>query len=94
MTPQCNYFLAKWTLSRKTFQHEQFDPEGFVVVLQIKYFEYTVVSKIESWGKLSYQTVKLGTKSKLYEQKYSKMIFAIQIKYILFTLSHMVNQNK
>ena len=35
------------------------------------------VSKIESWGNLYYQTVKLGTQSKLYEQNYSQMILAI-----------------
>ena len=36
-----------------------------------------VVPKIESWGNLYYQTVKLGTQSKLYEQNYSQMIFVI-----------------
>ena len=37
----------------------------------------TVVSEIESWGYLYYQTVKLGTQSKLYEKHYSQMILAI-----------------
>ena len=36
-----------------------------------------VLSKIESWGNLYYQTVKLGTQSKLYEQNYSQMIITI-----------------
>ena len=36
-----------------------------------------VVSKTESWKNLCYQTVKLGTHSKRYEQNYSQMILAI-----------------
>ena len=37
----------------------------------------SVVSKNESCGNVFYQTNKLGTQSRLYEQNYSQMIFAI-----------------
>ena len=83
------------------FKCKQFDPESFdgkiikcTCFANLNALNLVFVSKIESWGNLYYETVKLGTQTKIYEQNYNRMILGIEIKYIGFILIHAVNQNK
>ena len=65
------------------FKRKQFDPESFDGKIikcssyEIKYFESVLCQKLNLGETYYYQTVKLGTQSKLYEQNYSQMILAI-----------------
>ena len=65
------------------FKCKQFDPESFESKIRessslaLKYFELVLCQKLNLGETYYYQTVKLGTQSKLYEQSYSQMILTI-----------------
>ena len=64
------------------FKRKQFGPQSFdgkiikCSSFAIKYFELELCQKLNLGETYYYQTVTLGTQSKLYEQSYSQMILA------------------
>ena len=81
------------------FQCNQVDPESFAgKVIKCSCFANINTLNLVLCQKVNvaemYITIKLGTQSKPYEQKYSQMTLAIQIKYMWFTLSGLVNRNE
>ena len=76
------FIPSKYTLS-KMFKSKQFDPKRFdgkiikCSSFAIKYFELVLCQKLKFGETYYYQTVKLGTQSKLYKENYSQMILAI-----------------
>ena len=66
------------------FEHKQFHPESFDSKIikcscsaNLNTLKLVLCPKMDLEEMHYYQTIKLGTQSKLYEQNYSQMIFVI-----------------